>query len=224
MTGDLPSSGRPLRWYRSLPIGSRAHVAGRWLTGPFGAIEALLPESGRILDWGCGHGVLALFAADRQPGRTVVGTDIDAAKLGGARRAVDAAGHADRVELRQVAPDAVPEGEWDAIVLNDVVYLLAADRQQRLVRACAAALAPGGVLVSKELGPSPRWKHRLSRIQEHLSVSALRITATGDGLQPFPDPAVVAGWMADAGLTTEVVPMDRGYHVPHVAAIGRRPG
>lgn len=205
-------------------MGARLHVAGRWLTGPFGAIEALLPAGGRILDWGCGHGVLAVWAAANAPGRTVVGADIDAAKLRQATQAVDAAGLEGRVELRHVSPTDLPDGAWDAIVLNDVVYLMAPDGQQRLVRACAAALAPGGILVSKELGAHPRWKHRVSRAQEHLAVSALRITATGDGLQPFPDPTVVAGWMADEGLATEVVQLDRGYHVPHVAAIGRRPG
>lgn len=215
---------RPLPWYRSTGLATRWHVAGRWLTGPFGPIEALLPEAGRILDWGCGHGVLAIWAAALAEGRTIEGVDIDGAKLLVAQDAAARAGVSDRMVLRTVLHDATPDGQWDAIVLNDVLYLMDPTHQEQVVRAAARSVAPGGLVVCKELGRRPGWKWRLSRLQEHLAVRGLRITATGHGLQAFPEPDAVAGWLAGEGLSTTVDRLDRGYHVPHVAVLGRRPG
>jgi len=183
----------------------------------------MVPPSGRILDWGSGHGVSALWLAARAPGRTVVGVDIDAHKVAVARRAAEAAGLRDRASFDVVAPDAVPEESWDAIVICDVLYLLAPESAERLVRAAAATVSPGGVLVCKELGSQPRAKALVARTQERIAVEVLRLTATVDGVHAFPDPARVADWMAEAGLSVVSVALDRGFHAPHVALIGRRP-
>lgn len=199
-------------------------MGGRWRTGPFGAVEALLPAEGRILDWGCGHGLLAVWAAARAPGRQVEGTDIDAAKLAVAADAAARAEVADRVVLRQVLPEDLPEGAWDAVVLNDVLYLMSPVHQVAVIRAAVHALTPGGVLVAKELGSRPRWKHALLRVQERLAVGPLRMTATGHGLQQFPDPAVVGEWMQTEGLDVEVRRADARHHAPHVLVVGRRVG
>lgn len=216
---------RPRRgWYRHESVATKLHVRGRWRTGPFAAIEALLPEEGRILDWGCGHGLLTVWAAARAPGRHLEGTDIDTAKLGVAAVAAGRAGVADRVELRPVHHDDVPEGEWDAVVLNDVLYLMSPVHQVAVVRAAARSLRPGGLVVAKELGATPAWKHRLLTVQERAAVGPLKMTATGHGLQQFPDPAAVATWMESEGLAVSVRPADAGYHAPHVLVVGRRLG
>ena len=218
----MTAAQRPLRWYRDQGARARVHVAARWATAPFGPLEALLPPAGRILDWGCGHGLLAVWAAALAPGRTVEGVDLDAAKLDHATRAAAAAGVADRVRFRQVAPGARPSGSWDAIVIDDVLYLLAPADQEALVAAAASALAPGGILVVKEMDREPAWKHALTRAQEVVAVRVLRVTATSGPLQPAPTASTVAGWMAAAGLEARCLRLDRGYHVPHAAAVGRR--
>ena len=107
---------------------------------------------------------------------------------------------------------------------TDVLYLLAPERQERLVRAAAAALAPGGVVLCKEMDGAPRWKARLVDVQERLTVGRLSVSATADGLQPYPPPDRVAGWLAAEGLAVEVRRVDRRYHAPHVAVVGRRDG
>lgn len=218
----MTAPDRPLRWYRDQGPRARLHVAARWATAPFGPLDDLLPASGRILDWGCGHGLLSVWAAARAPGRTVEGVDLDAAKLDHATRAAEAAGVADRVTFRQVAADDRPIGRWDAIVIDDVLYLLAPADQESLVAAAAGALAPGGVLVVKEMDHQPAWKHALTRAQEVVAVRVLRVTATSGPLHPAPTASTVAGWMRAAGLEARCQRLDRGYHVPHAAAIGRR--
>ncbi len=215
---------RPLGWYRKMAFGTRAHVALRWATCPFGDIEAELPAEGAILDWGCGHGVLATWAAHRSAGRTAHGVDIDADKLEIARSAAVAAHLADRTSFALVDPDEVPDGSWPAVVVNDVLYLLTPDAQVRLVEAAAAVIAPGGVLVAKVMGDGPRWKVRATEAQEAMVVGRLGVTASDAGVHPSPSIDDVMSWMVNAGLSATARPVDRGYHCPHVLVIGRRPG
>jgi 2-polyprenyl-3-methyl-5-hydroxy-6-metoxy-1,4-benzoquinol methylase len=213
---------RPTRWYRGEALGVRAHVALRWATAPFGAVEGLLPASGRVLEWGCGHGLGCLHAAAAAPGRDVLGVDIDDEKLAVARRAAARAGLADRVRFESVEPDDLPAERWDAVVINDVLYLLDPAHQAELVRAAARAVGPGGVLVVKDMARTPRWKDVVTRAQERIVVGALGLTASAAGLHRSPPPAAVVTWAAEGGVTASVVRLDRGYHVPHVAVVGVR--
>jgi cyclopropane fatty-acyl-phospholipid synthase-like methyltransferase len=186
-------------------------------------MEALLPEQGAILDWGCGHGVLAVWAAASAPGRSVVGVDIDARKVASARLAATRAGVDDRTWFTMVPPDAAPEGLWDAIVLDDVCYLMEEEHQGRLLRRACRSLLPGGRLVVKDAMGASRWKRSLSRVQEQVAVRVVRMTSSTEGVHPPPDGDEVAALLASEGLEVRRVPLDQGYHAPHLAVVGERP-
>ncbi|HEV3498189.1 MAG TPA: class I SAM-dependent methyltransferase, partial [Actinomycetes bacterium] len=164
-----------LSLYRDAPLSVRAHVRVRWATCPFRAVAAELPESGSVLEVGCGHGLLSLHLALASADRKVTGIDVDRDKLDAATAAADRAGLAATFEAVEGA--ALPEGPWDGIAIVDVLYLLSAGDQRSLLRACAERLAPGGVLVVKEMAPVPRWKARWNVVQETASVRILGITA-----------------------------------------------
>lgn len=219
----MTGTDRPLQWYANAPLAVRAHVALRWATCPFGAIEELVPASGRILDWGCGHGLFGLWLAQRSADRSIHGVDIDLDKLVAAREATAGSPFGERVDFAPVTPDEAPSGSWEAVVVTDVLYLLDEAQQRATIAAAGAALAPGGTLVVKEMASRPRWKARLTQAQEQVVVRGLRLTATADGIHPAPAPELLVDVMEDAGLRCEVVPLDRGYHCPHVAVVGRKP-
>ena len=204
--------------YRGLGRGDRFHVAVRWRSCPFPQVEAQVPRVGRVLDVGCGHGLFPLFLAARAPERQITGIDIDADKLVSARRAAAQAGLP--VTFAEAIDGRLPDGPWDAITVVDVLYLLGHDVALDLVRRAAAALAPGGVLVVKEVDVRPRWKYELSRLQEVVSTRVTRITA-GDAVA-FVPPDAIAGAMVEAGLTTERLPIGRASLHPHLLIIGRR--
>jgi 2-polyprenyl-3-methyl-5-hydroxy-6-metoxy-1,4-benzoquinol methylase len=204
--------------YSGLGRGDRFHVAVRWRSCPFPQVEAHVPRVGRVLDVGCGHGVFPLFLAARAPERQITGIDIDADKLVSARHAAAQAGLP--VTFAEVTDGRLPDGPWDAITVVDVLYLLGHDAALDLVRRAAAALAPGGVLVVKEIDVRPRWKYELSRLQEVVSTRVTRITA-GEALAIVP-PDAIAGTMVEAGLTTEQLPIGRNSLHPHLLVIGRR--
>lgn len=206
--------------YSRESIGTRVHTALRWRTCPFAAVAAAVPAAGRILDAGCGHGLLSLYLAAQSPDRTVTGVDVDSDKLSVARRAAARVGFDGRVSFESVDATWEPEPVWDAIVEVDMLYLLGRSQALAWLRSAAWALAPGGSLVVKELDVVPAWKARWSRAQEVVATRVLRITE-GDDLELLPRGEVTAT-MAGTGLATGGGRLDRGRLHPHYLAVGTR--
>lgn len=104
----------------------------------------------RIVDLGCGNGVLATVAALAFPGASVIATDQSAAAVAATHLTAMAAGVGDRVALHRAdATEAVPDGWADLLLLNPPFHTGAtvhAGVAHRLIESCARALAPGGEL------------------------------------------------------------------------------
>lgn len=115
-----------------------------------GLAEEGWPEADRVVDLGCGNGVLAVSAALARPGARIVASDQSAAAVAAAALTAEAAGAAARVEVRRAdATEAVPDGWADLILLNPPFHSGAAVHAgvaHRLIRSCARALRPGGEL------------------------------------------------------------------------------
>ncbi|MFN2607705.1 MAG: methyltransferase domain-containing protein [Acidimicrobiales bacterium] len=206
--------------YADAPPAVRAHVRVRWFTCPLPAVEAQLPAGGRVLEVGCGHGLLSLLAAVSDPERSVVGVDVDERKIPHARAAAARARERGAtVDIRVAPPGKLPDGPWDAVVVVDVLYLLHRDVSRRLLAEGAARLVPGGVLAVKEMALAPRWKFRWNQVQELLAVKALGITVGGQ--TTYVDPREMGDWMAAEGLDVRHLPLSKGYPHPHHLVVGR---
>ncbi|MEY2454293.1 MAG: hypothetical protein QOD92_3867 [Acidimicrobiaceae bacterium] len=163
--------------------------------------------------------MVSLYLASTSSGREITGVDVDGDKLLHARAAADAAGLP--VRFDQVEPHDHPIGAWDAIAIVDVLYLLGEDEALDVVDAAAAALAPGGVLLLKEVDVRPRWKFWLAAGQEVLATKVLRITK-GSKVR-FLSPARLEERLTAAGLLVEHRSLHRGRIHPHHLVIGRKP-
>jgi ribosomal protein L11 methyltransferase len=95
------------------------------------------PRGLRVLDYGCGSGVLAIAAA-RLGAREVIGTDIDPQAIDSAR----ANSAANRVSARYTSPDHLPGGSFDVVLAN-----ILANPLRLLAPALTARVAAGGALV-----------------------------------------------------------------------------
>jgi len=222
-----------LRAYRHLPLTARLHATIRWWSAPFSVLEAQVPDSGRILEIGCGHGLFCTYLALAEPSRTVVGVDIDADKIAQAQQVARDLGR-QNLRFEVATSGTVAAGPWDAIAIVDMLYLLPEPAQHDLLIAAAAELAPGGVLLVKEMSTTPRWKARWNTVQETVSVSVLGITDRNDESTPaagvggksprfvFVDPVHMAEWFSELHLHIRMMRLDRHRLHPHHLLAGRR--
>lgn len=192
---------------------TRFHVHGRWRSCPFPELERRAPARGAVLDVGCGFGLFSTYLALRSPDRRVHGVDIDERKIAIARRATERLDGGRASVSFELAGADLPPGPYDAVTIVDVLYLLGPEAGGALLDEAASRLAPGGVLLVKEIDRSPAWKYRLSRIQELAATRLVRITA-GDEVD-FAPPQVYADRLRRQGLTVTCTPLDRGSIHPH---------
>lgn len=222
-----------LRAYRPLPLTARLHATVRWWTAPFAALQARVPVDGRILEIGCGHGLFCTYLALAEPTRTVVGVDIDTDKIAQAQVVARELG-APNLRFDVASSGSVAAGPWDAIAIVDMLYLLPEPAQRDLLAAAVAQLAPGGVLLIKEMSTTPRWKARWNATQETITVSILGLTARDAALQPadgerrvrgtrfdFVPPERLTEWLRGWGMTTESTRLDRHRLHPHHLIVAR---
>jgi hypothetical protein len=109
----------------------------------------------------------------------------------------------------------------DAVTILDVFYLVPYSIQEKLLNVCVDRLAPGGVIVLKEMSERPRWKVALNWLEETLAVRVLKITIGGDFY--FRPRADWQKLFRELGCTVETIPLDRGYYHPHVVFIAKKP-
>ncbi|WP_411105428.1 SAM-dependent methyltransferase [Streptomyces sp. cmx-4-9] len=110
---------------------------------------------GRALDLGCGEGADAVWLA--RQGWQVTGADISGVALQRAAGHAAEAGVADRVEWqRHDFAASFPTGRFD-LVSACFLHTYGEFPRPRVLRAAAAAVAPGGILLVAGHAGSPSW-------------------------------------------------------------------
>ena len=219
-----PAARRTLALWADAPRRSRVHTSIRWWTAPFTELELEVPLAGDILEVGCGHGVFTVFLGVSSRARRVVGIDIDSEKIALADSAVSGLRPGEADVSFAVSPSGiipVIEGGWRSIVFADVLYLIHPDDRAAILARCFDALAPGGLLIVKEVDTRPRLKALVAQFQELLATRVLRITR-GDHLE-FPSLADLESLLGNLGMATIAKHIDHGYVHPHCVVIGTKP-
>ncbi len=192
--------------------------------------RALVPDRARLVDLGCGQGVLAawLVAARAHYERgswprdwpapprlsTVFGVDLRAEAI---RRARVALGPRARFEVGDIRRAPLPT--CDAIALLDVLHYLPPADQDRLLAACARALAPGGVLIARVADAGAGLRFHLTKLGDRV-VTLLRGT-----VWPRLYCRRLDDWRAAlerAGFAVASAPMSAGTPFANVLLVGRR--
>ncbi len=161
-----------------------------------------------VVDLGAGMGVLAFFLKAASPTTTVRCVEWDAKKAEHARTLLGP-----KAEVITGDARTAQLGTPDAIVLMDVLHYSPIDEQRAWVDRCVAALAPGGLLLVRELDPeasgmSSKIEQRavttgwnkgagvypwpLSQLQAHLEGLGLKVTRTPAGKGLFSANALLA--------------------------------
>lgn len=140
-----------------LTSGSGVYAKGRLDIGTGILLEEEPPTSGRILDLGCGYGVIGLAIAKASPETTVVGVDVNERAVLLANENARALGLADRCAFTTGSI----EGEFDEIWSNPPIRI-GKEALHELLLQWLPRLTPHGravLVVGKNLGADPlqRW-------------------------------------------------------------------
>jgi len=118
-------------------------------------MEWVPPEPGRVLDLGCGDGLVASLVMEARPGVEVVACDFSAEMLSRARERFAAEPAVTVVEHDLDAPLPKEWGEFDAVVSAFAIHHVSDDRKPVLYAEVFERLAPGGVFCNLEHVASP---------------------------------------------------------------------
>jgi 2-polyprenyl-3-methyl-5-hydroxy-6-metoxy-1,4-benzoquinol methylase len=179
-------------------------------------IGQYLPSRGRILDLGCGFGLFSLYFGVTGPERRIVGVDRDARRIDRARTSAARLGIAN-VEYR--ADDALAfdsESRFDAVYALDLLHHLPSAAVPAFLARCRDRLAPGGVLLLKEVEDRPAWKRWFTLALDRAMVG-------GEPIRYWPAPEMVA-LLESLQLRVVRHRMRDVLPYPHILYVARRPG
>jgi 2-polyprenyl-3-methyl-5-hydroxy-6-metoxy-1,4-benzoquinol methylase len=123
-------------------------------------IGQYLPAHGVVLDIGCGFGLFSLYYAATAPGRFVRGVDFNGRRVAMARRAAARLGLGNVSYEQGDARDFKGDSEVNAAYMLDIVHHVPPESVPPLLRQLHRAVAPGGMLLVKDVDSRPaakRW-------------------------------------------------------------------
>ncbi|HVU63096.1 MAG TPA: class I SAM-dependent methyltransferase [Phycisphaerales bacterium] len=170
---------------------------------PFEKIMAHVPRGSRVLDVGCGRGLLLGLLQragllDRSAGaaRASVGFDLARSSVASGRmlaRRTGAMRHL-RFEHRDAAhtwPGG--DGQFDVVTIVDVMHHVPQGIRRGLIRQAAARLRPGGRLIYKDMA-ARSWRTMFNTMHD---------LAVARELVRYTPVAMVEQWARDAGMRLE---------------------
>jgi 2-polyprenyl-3-methyl-5-hydroxy-6-metoxy-1,4-benzoquinol methylase len=123
-------------------------------------IGQYLPDTGEVLDIGCGFGLFSLYYAAVAPRRFLRGLDVNGRRIAMARRAAARLGLDNVAYEEGDARDFKGDGQYAAAYMLDIVHHIPPETVPPLLRHLRRALAPGGRLIVKDVDVTPapkRW-------------------------------------------------------------------
>ncbi len=201
--------------FKPLPLAERLFVRARLFSAPLDLL-AQHAKGTRMLDVGCGHGLLCSMLALGFPDRFVVGIDPDPKKIDWARRSVGKLGNTrfDVMTVERLA--SLEPGTYDTITVADVLYLLPTSDWPDFLAACRQLLKKGGRLLLKEAEDDGGWRTRKALLQEQVMVRLLGRTK-GSGAVGFSKRETTRALLERAGFSVaETISLSQGSTTPHV--------
>lgn len=183
----------------------RRYVKGKLAADPaYAATAALIRNRPMpLLDIGCGIGLLGQYLHARGVAMRYLGVDSDPRKIDAGNRALRQAGLDGQLHLR-LTEGSVQQPIRGHVAVLDVLHYLSRDGQRALLDNAIAHLAPGGLLVIRNVLRERSWRYAFTRVSEFfLSASGwMRV-----GPQHYPSADELRAPLEAAGLAVTIRPL-----------------
>jgi 2-polyprenyl-3-methyl-5-hydroxy-6-metoxy-1,4-benzoquinol methylase len=134
-----------------------------------------LGDRRKILDVGCGYGLLGLYLGILNRGVEYVGYDLDSRRIELAGRAAERLGLRNVAFYQRDARDLEPENEFEAIMMVDLLHHIDDESKKELLSACARHVGQGGRLIIKDVTTRPLRKLAFTWVLDVLVTRGFRM-------------------------------------------------
>lgn len=126
---------------------------------PLKQIDDFIPQNGKVVELGCGQGVICNFLA-RNPNRLIIGVDIAPSRLS----------YTNFKNIKFIKADIRSYNATDAsgIIISDVLHHLSKNDQKYLLAKLSRSLKKGRVLIIKEIDKAELIRSKLSRFWDFI--------------------------------------------------------
>lgn len=159
-----------LALYRNASPFSRFLIAARPAICPMQPLLNAVPNGSRVLDIGCGNGLLLAWLVLNNKIVAGLGCDVSLHALKGAQSMAEAYRAISGQDLLSFADcrAALPEGQFDLVSMVDVMHHIPQAKQSDLFLQAIARIKPGGVLLYKDMASRPWWRASANRLHDLL--------------------------------------------------------
>lgn len=180
----------------------RRYVQGKLLADPaYAATAALVMNRPMpLFDIGCGMGLLGQYLHARGVATRYLGVDSDVRKIDAGNRALHLLGLEGVLQLRH-ADGMAEQSIRGHVALLDVLHYLPKNRQNALLAHATHHVAPGGLLIIRNVLRERTWRYAFTRVSEFfLGASGwMRV-----GAQHYPSADELRTLLEAAGLSVTI--------------------
>lgn len=141
----------------------------RTLILPLSEIDEAIPKNGKIIDFGCGQGLISNHLS-KNSGRQIIGIDFNKIRLPNSTQK--------NLLFRKADITKISIEKINGAVMSDVLHHLSLIDQQKLLEKIYQNLKKGGILVIKEIDTSEFIRSHLSRLWDFILYPQDKITFT----------------------------------------------
>jgi len=188
----------------------RLFVWARWKICPFEQLVESLPNSGKMVEFGCGIGLFSNLAAVKKPGLEVTGIDENSKAIQVAQSTIRSRQNIQF--LHQNAQSFKDKESMDVVAMIDVIHHVPRKYQPQVLITARETLKPGGTLILKDIDERPRWMVGASYLHDMIQIHPPYFLNNRD----------LINLVTSNGFEINSRWAQRMVHIPHLTLVAKR--